>query len=301
MTSTSMTLPDRIGKLLRELHPDFLKDTILAVLAQVMEVEVSHLTGAEHGERSSERVNYRNGYRPRPWDTRLGQLELAIPRLRLGSYFPSFLEPRRRAEQALLAVIQEAYVHGVSTRKVEDLVQALGIPTLSKSEVSRVCQALDTQVEAFRSRPLTLAYPYLWLDAKYVKVRQDGRVVSQAIVTAFGVNAEGYREVLGLAVGASESEAFWREFLRQLVGRGLHGVKLVISDGHEGLKRAIAAVLTGAAWQRCIVHFLIEQHEEWQLGRRHLSEQSLADVLAPVAPLAAEPTVATPGNLSKVA
>lgn len=255
-TKNSMTVGELVGKLLGEGNPDFLKGALVAMLKEVMAVEVGHLVGAEPHERSTERTTQRNGYRERRFDTRVGTVDLEIPKLRTGSYFPSFLEPRCRSEEALLNVIQEAYVNGVSTRKVKDLVQALGVDGVSKSEVSRICAALDEQVEAFRSRPLTKAYPYLWLDATHLKVREAGRVVSNAVVVAYGLNEEGYREVLGVSVGASENETFWMEFLRSLVERGLTGVQLAISDAHKGLKNAIAAVLTGAAWQRCTVHFM---------------------------------------------
>jgi transposase-like protein len=192
----------------------------------------------------------------RTWDTRVGTIELAIPKIRPGSYFPSLLEPRRRAERALLAVVQEAYVHGVSTRKVDDLLKALGLDGMSKSEVSRICAELDVEVEAFRSRPITGEHPYLWIDATYHKVRQDGRVQSMATVVAIGVTADGERQILGVDAGPSEDAAFWTAFLRSLVKRGLHGVRLVISDAHEGLKKALATVLGGASWQRCRVHFM---------------------------------------------
>ena len=255
-TNNSMTVGELVGKILGEGNPDFLKGALVALLDQVMAVEVSRLVGADAHERSAERTTHRNGYRERRFDTRVGTVDLAIPKLRKGTYFPSFLEPRCRSEEALLNVIQEAYVHGVSTRKVKDLVQALGVEGISKSEVSRICATLDEQVEAFRNRPLVKAYPYLWLDATHLKVRDGGRVVSNAVVVAYGLNEDGYREVLGLAIGASETEAFWVEFLRDLVGRGLHGVKLAISDAHKGLKTAIASVLSGASWQRCTVHFM---------------------------------------------
>ena len=212
--------------------------------------------GAERYERALTRTGQRNGYREREWDTRVGTIELQVPRVRDGSFFPSLLEPRKRAERALVAVVQEAYVQGVSTRRVDDLVQALGMTGISKSQVSRLCQALDGEVERFRSRRLDGPYPYVWLDATFVKVRDQGRVVSMAVVVAIGVRASGEREVLGLDVGPSEDGAFWLQFLRSLVARGLSGVKLVISDAHQGLKGAIAAVLQGAGWQRCRVHFV---------------------------------------------
>jgi transposase-like protein len=219
-----------------------------------MEAEVSAQIGAERYERTAERTAQRNGYRARPWDTRLGSLELAIPKLRTGSYFPSWLEPRRRAEQALVAVITEAYVQGVSTRKVEALVQSLGIAGISKSEVSRLCAGLDEQASIFRTRRLDAEYPYLWLDARYEKVREDGRVLSMAVIVAYGVRADGVREVLGIDVGLSEDVVLWRAFLQDLVARGVRGVKLVTSDAHAGLKQAIAEVFVGSAWQRCRIH-----------------------------------------------
>jgi putative transposase len=201
-------------------------------------------------------VGYRNGTRERTWDTRVGTIELQVPRVRDGSFFPSLLEPRRRAERALVGVVQEAYVQGVSTRRVDDLVQALGMQGISKSQVSRLCAELDNEVERFRTRKLVGPYPYVWLDGTFVKVRENGRVVSQAIVIAIGVTNSGEREVLGLDVGPTESGAFWLAFLRSLVARGLGGVKLVVSDAHAGLKAAIASVLQGAVWQRCRVHFI---------------------------------------------
>ncbi|MHB8578213.1 MAG: IS256 family transposase, partial [Dehalococcoidia bacterium] len=212
--------------------------------------------GAGRYERTAERTGQRNGYRERQWATRVGTINLSVPRVRDSSYFPALLEPRRRAEQALVAVVQEAYVHGISTRKVDDLVQALGMTGISKSQVSRLCAALDDEVQHFRERRLEGAYPYVWLDATFVKVRQDGRVVSQAVVIAIGVRTSGEREVLGVDVGPSEDGAFWLSFLRSLVARGLQGVQLVISDAHQGLRSAIAAVLAGASWQRCRVHFV---------------------------------------------
>jgi transposase-like protein len=263
MTTTeknSITLGAVIGNLLAEGNSDFLQEAIKAVLTQVMAVEVERLTGAARHERSEGRQTHRNGYRERPFDTRVGSIDLAVPKVRQGSYFPSFLEPRRRVEEALLSVIQEAYVHGVSTRKVEKLVQGMGVERLSKSEVSRVCAGLSEQVEAFRNRPLTRAYPYLWLDATHLKVREHGSVVSCAVLVAYGVNDDGFREVLGVTVGVAESEESWLGFLRELLGRGLHGVRLVISDAHQGLKNAIAATLAGAAWQRCTVHFMRNVH-----------------------------------------
>jgi putative transposase len=235
---------------------DFLRETVRWLLGELMEAEVSAQIGAERYERSGERTTQRNGYRRRPWDTRLGTLELAIPKLRSGSYFPTWLEPRRRAEHALVSVVAEAYVQGVSTRKVEALVQSLGIAGMSKSEVSRLCATLDEQTRIFRTRRLDAAYPYLWLDARYEHVREDGRVVSMAVIIAHAVRADGVREVLGLDVGLSEDVALWRAFLQDLVARGVRGVQLVTSDAHPGLKQSIREVFVGAAWHRCRVHFL---------------------------------------------
>jgi transposase-like protein len=222
---------------------------------RLMALEVEALTGAEPGARTADRLNHRNGYRDRDWETRAGTVELRIPKLRKGSYFPAFLEPRRMSEKALTAVIQEAYVQGVSTRSVDDLVQAMGMSGISKSQVSRLCGEIDEKVQTFLNRPLEGGWPYVWLDATYVKVRQGGRIVSVAVTIAIGVNDDGRREVLGMAVGCSEAETFWTEFLRTLARRGLRGVQLVISDAHEGLKAAIARVLN-ATWQRCRVHFM---------------------------------------------
>lgn len=256
MAKPRMDLSAFVGKLLEEQDGDVLREGIRVLSQALMETEVADLIGAERHERTAERGTYRNGYRTRTWDTRVGTIELAIPKVRSGTYFPSLLQPRRRAEHALLAVVQEAYIHGVSTRKVDDLMKALGLDGVSKSEVSRICGELDPLVEAFRSRPLVGEHPYVWLDATYHKVRVDGRVVSQATVVAIGVTADGERQVLGVDVGASEERAFWTAFLRSLVKRGLKGVRLVISDAHEGLKAAIGAVLSGATWQRCRVHFM---------------------------------------------
>jgi len=238
-------------------NSDFLNDALSTLLHGLMEAEVNAQAGAARGERSLERVAQRNGYRERRWDTRAGTIDLAIPRLRTGSYYPSFLEPRRRSEQALLAVIQQAYIEGVSTRRVDDLIRALGCEGISKSDVSRICADLDTVVNAFRNRPLDNGpYPYLWLDALTQKVRENGRVVNIAVVVATAVNGEGKREVLGVEAGTSEDGAFWLSFLRSLVARGLGGVQLVTSDAHTGLKNAIASVFTGSSWQRCRTHFM---------------------------------------------
>lgn len=256
MAKASMDLSAFVGKLLEEQDGDVLREGIRVLAQALMETEVAGLIGAERHERSADRSGYRNGYRVRTWDTRVGTIELAIPKVRPGTYFPSLLQPRRRAEHALLAVIQEAYVHGVSTRKVDELMKALGIEGVSKSEVSRICSELDPLVAAFRSRALTSEHPYVWVDATYHKVRVDGRVTSQATVVAVGVATTGERQVLGVDVGPSEDRAFWTAFLRSLVKRGLRGVRLVVSDAHEGLKQAIGAVLTGTTWQRCRVHFM---------------------------------------------
>jgi putative transposase len=254
---TRMTADEVVSYFLEGEGVDVLRESLLWVCQQLMEAEVSELVGAGRGERApEERLTHRNGYRLRPWQTRAGEIELAIPKIRRGSYFPSFLEPRRRSEQALVSVVQEAYVAGVSTRKVDQVVESLGL-RISKSEVSRICQGLDEQVDAFRGRPLEGRYPYLWLDAKVEKVRDSGRVVRKCLVLAYAVHESGYREVIGLDVGECETEAFWRSFLRSLVERGLQGVELVVSDAHAGLKSAIAQVL-GCPWQRCSVHFLRE-------------------------------------------
>ena len=255
MAEDTMTLLDVVRKG-QEPGEDFLRDAVRWMVQELMEAEVSTQIGAERYERSPERTTQRNGTRSRTWDTRVGTIELAIPKLRTGSYFPTWLEPRKRSEQALVAVVAEAYVNGVSTRKVEALVQSLGIASLSKSEVSRLCTSLDAQVQAFRTRRLDAVYPYLWLDARYEKVREDHRVVSMAVIVAYGVRADGVREVLGLDIGLSEDVVLWREFLQGLVARGLRGVQLAISDAHVGLKQAIREVLVGTSWQRCRVHFM---------------------------------------------
>ena len=234
---------------------DLLREMIGFTAARLMELEVGTLTGAGYGEKSPERLVQRNGYRDRAWETRAGTVELRIPKLRKGSYFPFFLEPRRLAEKALAAVIQEAYVQGISTRSVDDLVKAMGMSGISKSQVSRLCEEIDGKVKAFLTRPLEGDWPYLWIDATYLKVRRNGRIVSVAVIVAVGVSTDGRREVLGMDIGPSEAEPFWVEFLRKLARRGLRGVKLVVSDAHEGLKAAIAKVLS-ATWQRCRVHFM---------------------------------------------
>jgi transposase-like protein len=251
-----MAIEEVVRKVLADEHADVIRDSVRFVVQELMESEVSELVGARLGERRPEdRATHRNGYRPRRWDTRAGEIELQIPKLRQGSYFPGFLQPRKRSEQALVSVVQQAYVCGVSTRRVDQLVESLGL-RVSKSEVSRICAGLDEQVTAFRTRPLEGAYPYLFVDAKVEKVRDGGRVQRKCVVIAHGVHETGRREIIGLDVGEGETEAFWTEFLRGLVSRGLVGCQLVISDAHAGLKAAIARVLgAGAAWQRCTVHF----------------------------------------------
>ena len=251
MTQDMMTLRALLEK---SSDADLLREMIGFTAERLMALEVEGLTGAGHGERSADRITHRNGYRDRSWETRAGTVELKIPKLRKGSYFPGFLEPRRMAEKALAAVIQEAYIQGVSTRSVDDLVQAMGMSGASKSQVSRLCGEIDDKINGFLDRPLEGDWPYLWLDATYVKVRQTGRIVSVAVTVAVAVNDQGRREVLGVAIGASEAETFWTEFLRSLVRRGLRGVKLLISDDHKGLKAAATRIL-GATWQRCRVHF----------------------------------------------
>jgi len=237
---------------------DRIRQAAQTIYQALIEAELTAVIGAAPHERTQSRLAQRNGYRPRMLTTPAGDLELRVPKLRAGSFFPSLLERRRRVDQALFAVVMEAYLHGVSTRKVDDLVKALGADTgISKSEVSRICADLDAEVTAFADRSLAgQRYPYVFLDATYCKARVNNRVVSQAVVVATGVRADGWREVLGFAVGDSEDGAFWTAFLRTLKTRGLSGVQLVISDAHAGLRSAIAAVLLGASWQRCRVHFL---------------------------------------------
>ena len=255
MAETSLSLDELLRKVMGDEHADVLRETLAWFVGELMEAEVAGQFGAGLHERSPERTTHRNGYRERSWQTRAVEVTLAIPRLRAGSYFPSFLEPRSRSEKALVAVIQEAYVNGVSTRKVDRLVTQLGLSDMSRSAVSRLCSGLDEQVRFFRERPLEGAYPYLWLDAKVERVREPGGVRHKALVVAYGAHETGRREIIGIDVGEAETESFWREFLRGLRARGLTGTQLAISDAHGGLKAAIAKVL-GCPWQRCTVHFL---------------------------------------------
>jgi len=274
----SMTVAAVVADVLASEAGDFLRDAVELVARELMEAEISAQIGAARGEVSAERTSHRNGYRPRGWETRVGELELAIPRARSGpAYFPSFLEPRRRAEQAIVAVVLEAYVNGVSTRKVDRLVEQLGIQGMTKDRVSALCRGLDEQVEVFRSRPLEGAYPYLWLDAKQLKVRDQGHVRSKTLVVAYAVHETGRREVIGIDLGEVESEAFWLEFLRSLRQRGLVGVRLAVSDDHEGLKAAIARVLS-CPWQRCTVHFVRNMHQHCRPAQRSLVSAALREV-----------------------
>ena len=274
----SMTVAAVVADVLAGEAGDFLRDAVELVARELMEAEISAQIGAARGEVSVERTSYRNGYRPRGWETRVGELELAIPRARSGpAYFPSFLEPRRRAEQAIVAVVLEAYVNGVSTRKVDRLVEQLGIQGMTKDRVSALCHGLDEQVEVFRSRPLEGCYPYLWLDAKQLKVRDRGHVRSKTLVVAYAVHETGRREVIGIDLGEVESEAFWLEFLRSLHRRGLTGVRLAVSDDHEGLKAAIARVLA-CPWQRCTVHFVRNMHQHCRPAQRSLVSAALREV-----------------------
>ena len=256
MADPRMTLLDLLAKTEQGVDPTFLRDGLKLLTQELMEAEVTQLIGAAPYERSESRLTSRNGYRDREWDTRVGTLELQIPKLRQSTYFPSLLEPRRRHERALLSVVQQAYVHGVSTRSVDQLAEALGLKGISKDQVSRICRELDAQVEAFRTRRLEGVYPYLALDATFIKVRENGRVIAMAVLIAVGVKDSGEREVVGVDVGPAEDFEFWLAFCRQLLQRGLSGVKLVTSDAHLGLKQAVQQVFAGATWQRCRVHFM---------------------------------------------
>ena len=274
----SMTVADVVADVLAGEAGDFLREAVELVARELMEAEISAEIGAARGEVSSERRTHRNGYRPRGWETRVGEIELAIPRARSGpAYFPSFLEPRRRSEQAIVAVVLEAYVNGVSTRKVDRLVEQLGLQGMTKDRVSALCRQLDEQVEVFRQRPLEGAYPYLWLDAKQLKVRDCGHVRSKALVVAYAVHETGRREVIGIDLGEVESEAFWLEFLRSLRQRGLDGVRLAVSDDHQGLKAAIARVLS-CSWQRCTAHFVRSMHQHCRPAQRSLVSAALREV-----------------------
>jgi putative transposase len=252
MTEERMALLELIEK---RGDTDLVRELLAYAAERLMAAEVEGLCGARHGERSPARTNQRNGYRERPWDTRAGRIDLKIPKLRRGSYFPALLEPRRTAERALAAVIQEAYVHGVSTRAVDELVRAMGLSGVSRSEVSRLCAEIDGRVNAFLARPIEGDWPYLWIDATYVRVRENGRIVSTAVIIATAVNTDGRREVLGMATGPSEAEPFWTDFLRSLADRGLRGVRLVVADDHKGLRAAATRVLH-ATLQRCRVHWM---------------------------------------------
>lgn len=276
--SQSMTTAEVVAKTLMDEHADFLKEAVAMVATQLMEAEITEEIGAAKGEASPERATHRNGYRPRPWETRVGEIELQIPRKRAGeAYFPSFLEPRKRSEQAIVAVVMEAYVNGVSTRKVDRLVEQLGIHGMTRDRVSALCRALDEQVEAFRSRPLEGTHPYLWLDAKLVKVRDRGHVYPKALVIAYSVHETGRREVIGLELGEIESEAYWVAFLRGLRERGLAGVRLCVSDEHLGLKAAIARVLA-CPWQRCTVHFVRDMHRHCRPAQRGMVSAALREI-----------------------
>jgi len=276
MTDERMQLAELLEKAGAE---NVLREMVEFVAQRLMELDVENRCGAGYGERSEARQNSRNGYRDRNWETRAGNVALKIPKLREGSYFPPFLEPRRTAERALAAVVQEAYVQGISTRAVDDLVQAMGMSGISKSQVSRLCAQIDERVQTFLQRPIEGDWPYLWIDATYLKVRQGGRIVSVAAIIAIGANTEGRREVLGMQVGASEAEPFWTDFLRSLTRRGLRGVKLVISDAHEGLKAAVRKVIS-ATWQRCRVHFMRNVLVHAPAGQRRMVSALIATIFA---------------------
>ncbi len=276
--SQSMTTAEVVAKTLIDEHSDFLREAVAVVARELMEAEVSAEIGARRGEVSDERATYRNGYRPRGWETRVGEIGLLVPRKRSGeAYFPSFLEPRRPCEQAIVSVVMEAYVNGVSTRKVDRLVEELGIAGMSKDRVSALCRGLDERVAGFRNRPLEGDYPYLWLDAKHLRIRDRGSVRSKALVVAYAVHHSGRREVIGIDLGEVETEAFWVEFLRELKARGLSGVQLAISDHHEGLKSAIARILD-CPWQRCSVHFVRNMHGHCRRSDRGLVSAALREI-----------------------
>jgi putative transposase len=276
MASEIVTLPAVLDT---EAGRDFVNQMLAQAAEQLMELEVAARTGAPYNQKCLERLNSRNGYRERLWDTRAGSIPLRIPKLRQGSYFPSFLEPRRRAEKALVAVIQEAYLQGVSTRAVDDLVQALGATGISKSEVSRLCQEIDGSVREFLERPLEGKFPYVWLDATYLKVREGGRIISKAVVVAVGLSLAGKREILGMQVGHAETESFWTDFLRSLLDRGLRGVELVVSDAHAGLRSAIAKCLS-CSWQRCRVHLMRNLLSRVPKGKKDLVAASVRTAFA---------------------
>lgn len=283
MTNPSMALAELVEK---GGDVDFVREMLQFIAQRLMDDDVEGLCGAPYGERIPGRQNARNGYRDRRWETRTGAVDLRIPKLRKGSYFPPFLEPRRTAEKALAAVIQEAYIQGVSTRSVDELVKAMGMTGISKSQVSRLVTEIDERVNAFLNRPIEGDWPYLWIDATYVKTRQSGRIVSVAVIIAVGVNTDGTRELLGLAVGPSEAEPFWTQFLRSLSRRGLRGVKLAISDSHVGLKAAIAKVFK-ATWQRCRVHFMRNALAYAGKGQRQMVLALINTVFAQETPEAA--------------
>ncbi|WP_060489957.1 IS256 family transposase, partial [Pseudomonas sp. NBRC 111121] len=276
MTKPTIALTELVEK---GADADLLKQMIQFVAQRMMEFDVEGLCGAGFDVKSPDRTNSRNGYRDRLWQTRAGDVDLKIPKLRQGSYFPGFLEPRRTAEKAMAAVIQEAYIQGVSTRSVDELVKAMGMTGISKSQVSRLAGEIDERVHAFLDRPLEGDWPYLWIDATYVKVREAGRIVSVAVIIAVAVNTDGGREVLGMRVGPSEAEPFWTDFLRSLTRRGLRGVKLVISDAHEGLKAAVSKVFN-ATWQRCRVHFMRNAMAHVGKGQRTMVAALLRTVFA---------------------
>ena len=293
MTDPTIALKEYLSNLGLDSDADFLRQGAELLSQLLIDAEAAEQIGAGKYERSEERQTYRNGSRSRRWETRVGELELSIPKLRQGSFFPSLLDPRRPAEKALLTVVQEAYVKGVSTRKVDALAQALGLAGMDKSKVSRICKELDQAVKEFRERPLQTGYPYLWLDALYLKVRQNGRIpayagTSLALVIALGVDENGELHLLGFDLGASEEAAFWLAFLRSLVRRGVKQVQLVISDAHEGLKQAIEQVFAGSSWQRCRVHFMRNL-------LAHIPKRDKAAVAAAVRLIFDQPTQASAG------